>query len=99
MPVLLVVLTFVATSPSWAADPQAGLQLAREACAFCHVVEDGGRGSDAVPSFRAIAREAGDNIASLRSFTVAPHPQMPQFADLSERQLDDLIAYFRSLQN
>lgn len=85
-------------SAALAADPRAGQELAREACAFCHVVEDGGRGSDAVPSFRAIAQEAGDGIDRLRAFTVEPHPQMPQFADLSERQVDDLIAYFRSLQ-
>jgi len=85
------------TGAAAAGDPQAGLELARQACAFCHVVEEGGRGSDAVPSFPSIAREAGDDIEALRSFTVQPHPQMPQFAELSERQVDDLIAHFRSL--
>ena len=99
MPILLAVLALLAASSVQAADPEAGLQLARDACAFCHVVEEGGSGSDAVPSFPALAREAGDNIVGLRGFAAAPHPEMPQFADLSERQLDDLIAYFRSLQD
>lgn len=85
------------TATAQAGDPQAGLELARQACAFCHLVEEGGRGSDAVPGFPTIAREAGDDIEALRAFTIQPHPQMPQFADLSERQVDDLIAYFRSL--
>lgn len=85
------------TATAQAGDPQAGLELARQACAFCHLVEEGGRGSDAVPGFPTIAREAGDDIETLRAFTIQPHPQMPQFADLSERQVDDLIAYFRSL--
>ena len=85
------------TATAQAGDPQAGLELARHACAFCDLVEEGGRCSDAVPSFPTIAREAGDDIVALRRFTVQPHPQMPQFADLSERQVDDLIAYFRSL--
>lgn len=85
------------TTTAQAGDPQAGLELARQACAFCHLVEEGGRGSDAVPGFPTIAREAGDDIEALRAFTIQPHPQMPQFADLSERQVDDLIAYFRSL--
>lgn len=85
------------TATAQAGDPQAGLELARQACAFCHLVEEGGRGSDAVPGFPTIASEAGDDIEALRAFTIQPHPQMPQFADLSERQVDDLIAYFRSL--
>jgi len=85
------------TATAQAGDPQAGLELARQSCAFCHVVEEGGRGSDAVPGFPTIARQAGDDIEALRAFTVQPHPQMPQFADLSEAQIDDLIAHFRSL--
>ncbi|WP_366552884.1 c-type cytochrome [Aquibaculum sediminis] len=97
MRLLAILATLSLTSVAQAADPEAGQQLARDACAFCHVVEDGGRGSDAVPSFAAIAREAGDDIEALRSFSVAPHPQMPQFADLSEVQVDNLIAYMRSL--
>lgn len=97
MRLLAILVTLSLASAAQAADPEAGRTLAREACAFCHVVEDGGSGSDAVPSFAAISREAGDNIEALRSFTVAPHPQMPQFADLSETQVDNLIAYMRSL--
>lgn len=97
LPMVAIMVAAGLPATAAAGDPQAGLELARQACAFCHVVEEGGRGSDAVPSFPAIAREAGDDIEALRSFTVQPHPQMPQFADLSERQLDDLVAHFRSL--
>lgn len=97
LPMMAILVAVGLPATAAAGDPQAGLALARQACAFCHVVEDGGRGSDAVPSFPAIARAAGEDVVALRAFTLQPHPQMPQFADLSERQLDDLIAYFRSL--
>jgi len=98
MRALLALAAIVLPLKALASDPEAGLQLARDFCAFCHVVEEGGRGSDAVPSFPAIARDAGPNIESLRRFTMAPHPQMPQFADLSEEQIENLMAYFKSLQ-
>ncbi len=98
MRVLLALLVITLAPAALAADPDAGLELARKACAFCHVVEDGGRGSDAVPTFRSIAREAGDDIGALRSFTDSPHPQMPQFADLIEQQIENLIAYLKRLQ-
>jgi mono/diheme cytochrome c family protein len=98
LPVLFLALATSGTAAR-AADEMAverGKALAEEVCSLCHVV-NGGRGSDAVPSFHAIAADPETTDARIRGFVYEPHPQMPAL-QLEERQIDDLVAYLRSLE-
>lgn len=86
-----------ATLPARAAgDAFEGEKLARTWCAACHVVaDDQQRGSEAVPSFAAIAASPGRDEESLTVFLVDPHPKMPDM-NLSTREIADLVAYILS---
>lgn len=95
---ILGLLVSATGAPAVAADIQHGAQLARQWCAACHVVP--GSGNLAVlqgpPPFRDIAREETD--AQLRLFLMRPLGPMPPLS-LSRTEIDDLVAYMRSLQN
>lgn len=96
---LPALVALAASAAAQAADPLAeerGRALAQEACSMCHVV-DGGVGSDAVPTFHAIANTPGIGDDRIRGFIYEPHPQMPAL-QLPEHQIDDLVAYIRSLE-
>jgi mono/diheme cytochrome c family protein len=79
-----------------AGDAAAGHALARHWCAGCHIVDDSGRGSDAAPTFAAIARRGARDTAWVRAWLAAPHPPMPN-VDLTRPQTDDIVAYLESL--
>ena len=80
-------------------DPQAGLQLARQWCAECHVISrDQTRAPNAgVPTWPNIADDPGTTEFRLRAFFQTPHQNMPNIA-LSRQQTDDLITYILSLK-
>ncbi|HVO15242.1 MAG TPA: cytochrome c [Alphaproteobacteria bacterium] len=78
-------------------DPARGVMLARTWCTGCHLVEPGGRGSDAAPSFMAIANDEKRPPAALRGWLTRPHPPMPNM-NLSRAEIDDIVAYLRSLK-
>ncbi|WP_119169101.1 c-type cytochrome [Algihabitans albus] len=74
-----------------------GEALSRQLCAVCHLVgETASGGSDAVPTFHAIANTPDMTEGRIRGFIYNPHPQMPSL-QLPENQIDDIVAYIRSL--
>jgi len=76
-------------------DVWRGGELAKRWCATCHVVDAQGTGTavDTAPPFPSMAASSGD---ALRGAITGPHIQMPQL-DIGRREVDDLIAYIRSL--
>lgn len=81
-----------------AADPQAGLSLARIWCAECHVVETGQAGPVAeVATFAEVANRPDFSADRLAAFLAAPHPKMPGMG-LSNREIADLGTYIESLR-
>ncbi len=87
---------FAPAALSQQGDAARGLDIARQVCAHCHVVEEGGRGTDAVPSFRQVATQPGVTEAQLRGFLVDPHPRMPD-PQLTNQEVEDLVRYLDSL--
>jgi len=78
-----------------AADARHGA-TAKRWCAACHIVtNDQKSGSADVPPFADIARRRTDAKA-LAAFLIDPHPKMPDM-HLSRTEIDDIIAYIRSL--
>jgi mono/diheme cytochrome c family protein len=79
-----------------AADAAHGRTIAERWCASCHLVTSGQKTASAdVPSFADVATRRTDAKA-LRNFLVDPHPKMPNM-HLSRREIDDIVAYIRSL--
>jgi cytochrome c len=81
-------------------DPEAGLALARQTCAACHLVERGQAPpaeKRTAPAFMAIANTRAMTARALRVFLFTPHPTMPNLI-LSPREADDVSAYILSLR-
>ncbi len=80
-------------------DPFAGHELAVRWCSSCHVVDPGQQrqGSDAVPTFAAIAALKSTTAASLKVFLATPHGQMPDYT-LSRDDIANVSAYILSLR-
>ena len=80
-------------------DRVAGHELALRWCSSCHLVDPTQQyqGSDAVPTFVAVAAMKSTTSASLRVFLSTPHSRMPDFA-LSRDNIADLSAYILSLR-
>lgn len=78
-------------------DVEDGRQIAARWCGGCHVTGALRRapGSDAAPSFAAIAAMPSATEMSLRVFLQTPHQRMPDL-HLSRQETDDLIAYILS---
>ena len=87
----------ILTAPVFAADAASGGQLARQWCANCHVVAPnaGTTTQQGPPSLPAVAA-SGMSAEQLRGFLTHPHGEMPNLS-LSRAEIDDLIAYIRSL--
>jgi mono/diheme cytochrome c family protein len=86
----------LAAVPAAAADKAHGKRIAQRWCASCHVVAEGQKSASAdVPTFADIGRRREDAKA-LAYFLADPHPKMPNM-HLSRREIDDLVAYIRSL--
>lgn len=90
-----------------AADAGAGRAVAYNVCGWCHVVglhqQIGPALRDPGPSFRAIANRPRVSAGSLRHFIESTHPvsaaphEMPN-PQLTDDQLDDVVAYILSLR-
>ncbi len=80
-------------------DTFAGHELAQRWCGSCHVVDIGAQrqGTDAVPSFAAIAAMPSTTAASLTAFLTTPHAQMPNDA-LNRADIANVSAYILSLR-
>jgi mono/diheme cytochrome c family protein len=83
--------------PAGAVAPSAetGAEIAARWCAGCHVVSPTGAGTDAAPSFAAIARDR--DPAQMRGFLSKPHVKPMQGLNLSSREIEDVIAYIQTL--
>ena len=84
--------------PASAADAVAGASLARVWCANCHLLPGDPHAvvPQGPPSFKSIAND-GQSAEELRTFLLHPHGAMPNLS-LSRREIDDLLAYIRSLR-
>lgn len=99
-PAALAAITLLATAAApltaVAADPAAGLALAQRWCANCHVVGTGVPGTDTAPAFPSLALRHGGDVDWVRAWLSTAHPRMPDL-HLSRQEIDDVIAYLRSL--
>jgi len=94
----IVTVLLVSTLPSYSADPQHGLVLAKRWCATCHIVSaDQQRASADVPPFATIARSPNFSPRDLAYFLLNPHPKMPDLP-LSRAAADDIAAYIATLK-
>jgi mono/diheme cytochrome c family protein len=94
----IVAVLLFSTLPSYSADPQHGLVLAKRWCASCHVVSpEQERASADVPPFATIARSPSFDAKQLAYFLLNPHPKMPDLP-LSRTAADDIAAYIASLK-
>ncbi len=97
-PFVLCLALFATLAPAMAADSERGANLARQWCASCHVPGTGSRaGADAGPPFAQMAADPAYTDARLRGWLANPHPPMPNL-NLSRAEIEDLIAYIRSLK-
>jgi mono/diheme cytochrome c family protein len=80
-----------------ARDPDRGLELAVSWCAECHLVDAAGRGFDVAPPFVTLAKTVEEDPGWVRAWLIAPHPNMPD-PGLSLREIDDIVAYLRTLE-
>ncbi|MEY4966379.1 MAG: hypothetical protein RL274_1962 [Pseudomonadota bacterium] len=89
-----------AANPAWAQDVGAGERIAQTWCNNCHVVDSAQQkgGSDAVPSFPAIAKMASTTQMSLTVFLSTPHGRMPDFS-LTRNEIRNVSAYILSLRD
>lgn len=79
-----------------AGDSYEGEKLAKIWCSACHVVSDDQKsGSEAVPSFAAIAALPERNEETLSAFLRDPHVKMPDM-NLSNPEIANLVAYILS---
>ncbi|HEY8065911.1 MAG TPA: cytochrome c [Methylosinus sp.] len=83
-------------APAVAADAAHGKRIAERWCASCHVMTSAQKTANAdAPSFADVAQRRADAKA-LANFLVDPHPKMPDM-HLSRREIEDIVAYIRSL--
>lgn len=75
-----------------------GKVAAERICAACHVVGGQRGGTDAVPTFGEIVNDRKRSDDALRGLLAVQHGGMPDF-QLTRQQIDDLVAYLRSLAN
>ena len=100
MAVLAYGLAWEAEPMAWAAgDIKSGRAIAREECSNCHVISKNETAALEAPpygpDFMAIN---GTNAATLKIRLSTRHPVMPKFPRLSDQQIDDLVAYMRSVK-
>lgn len=97
--VSLLLVPAAALAQSLPGDAEAGRVLALKSCSSCHVVapRQVPPGTDAVPTFAAIARDPAVTETGLRVFLQTPHARMPDLI-LSRVEIDDVISYILSLR-
>lgn len=93
----------LAAGQSFAAGPDiaAGRAIAEASCARCHAVGVSGESpTRAAPPFRTFARmwPVESLEEALAEGIMVGHPEMPDFAPLSDDQVGDFIGYLKSIQ-
>jgi mono/diheme cytochrome c family protein len=88
----------LASSHVSAADARQGHELSRQWCRACHVVELGGKGSDAAPTFHALANDSSRTREGLATWLARPHKPMPN-PNLTRIEIDNIVAYILSLKD
>lgn len=103
---ILIVGVLGLTTAAHAAEPdptvERGRAFARQNCGSCHAIGRSGESPLAsAPPFRTLhqrypVEHLGEALAEgIRT----GHPAMPQFGELETEQIDELIAYLKSLEN
>ena len=80
-----------------AGNLDAGAEIAMRWCSSCHLVTVDGEGSDAAPPFAMLAQDPDLSDGSMRAWIMDPHQGMPRL-DLTDMQIEDVVAYIRSLE-
>jgi mono/diheme cytochrome c family protein len=81
-----------------AGDPRVGQAIARTWCVSCHATATGQTSAtDIAPPFIDIANDPARTPTRLRTWLTDPHPPMPD-PGLTRAQIDDIIAYIRTLR-
>jgi len=97
---LLIAATFLAYAPiAYAAgvpNADAGRQLVQRSCSSCHALNAASTATDGAPPLSVIAKDNKERPAWIRGWLMEPHPPMPSIS-LSRQQIDDVIAYLRTL--
>jgi mono/diheme cytochrome c family protein len=80
-------------------DAKRGEAMAKSVCAECHAVEkgEGGSRNGKAPRFQSLAAARGMTPMALTVALRTSHREMPNLV-LSNREVDDLIAYFAVLK-
>ena len=84
-----------------AAEAERGRAFAERNCGRCHAIGRGGESPNPkAPPFRALHRlYPVENLSeALAEGIRTGHPAMPQFDALDTEQIEDLIAYLKSLE-
>jgi mono/diheme cytochrome c family protein len=94
----LGVAVWLSAGPAGAVAPsvEAGADIAARWCAACHVVAPSGAGTDAAPSFASVAKR--HDADWLKAFLVKPHARPMRGFSLSNREIDDVVAYIVTLE-
>lgn len=79
-----------------AGTADAGKRLAERWCASCHQIAPDAPASDVAPSFPKLVRDKDGDFSWARAWLFDPHPPMEGIR-LSNREIDDIVAYFKSL--
>ncbi|MFN8829615.1 MAG: c-type cytochrome [Labrys sp. (in: a-proteobacteria)] len=89
----------LAATAAQAGDAGKGQDLARSACARCHLIGPGETsGADTAPPFRDVAKNpAWQDVARLMAHLADPHPAMPGFS-MSRAEASNLVAYLATLR-
>jgi mono/diheme cytochrome c family protein len=96
-PVVVVVSVLTVTS-SFAANPDNGETLVKRWCAACHLVaSDQKNATTQAPSFASVAKRPGFDAAKIAFFLLDPHPKMPNM-ELSRDEAADIAAYIAALK-
>jgi cytochrome c len=101
--ILVGVLVFAATARAADPDPavERGRAFAGKNCGQCHAIGPSGDSRLAkAPPFRTLhERYPVEHLTeALAEGIKTGHPEMPQFEELDSEQIDDLIAYLKSLE-
>ena len=78
---------------------QRGHELARTLCSSCHVIDDSSLSPVPVgiPTFRAIANQAGQTGQRIWDVLIKPHTPMPEI-QLSNDEVLNILAYLETLR-
>lgn len=84
-------------TPSFAADPDHGKDIAKRWCASCHVVERGQANTTEAPPFSSLATMPDFSANKLAFLLLRPHPNMPNVS-LNRAEITDMADYILSLR-